>query len=512
MTLTAPTGPIVSSLQCTPTSLISRTQTTCTVTLSQPVPAGGLGRVSVSSNSSMLSVSAPVIPIFAGSSSTTFVATAGNIAKSQTGTLTASMNGSPQSVVITLASSPGTPKISSLACNPGSVPLQSSTTCTATLSSAAPAQGVFVSLAGSGKGLTTPDSVLIPADASSVTFTAKTDVFQTDQTARITASLDDSAQTADLALDAAYRVRAGGQSYTDSQAQLWAADNAFSGDETCATDASIANTSDPALYQTCRTGNFGYTFPVANGVYTVKLHFAETAQAAAGRRVFNVALNGAPALLGFDIFAQAGGALKALDESFPVSVANGQIQLQFTNGAAGQPLVNSIEIVPGIDQPRPTIRVRSGGSQYTDPQGRVWNADSGFAGGFTSSMGDPIGNTSDPAVYQTQRYGNFTYSWNVPNGDYHVVLKFAESGVTAAGQRLFDVALNGDTVLSNFDVFGEAGGAMTALDKSLPVSITDGKLALTFAAGSGSSNLPFVNAIEIVPVKRPHAPAPATAR
>jgi hypothetical protein len=41
-----------------------------------------------------------------------------------------------------------------------------------------------------------------------------------------------------------------------------------------------------------------------------------------GQRLFNVAINGAPALTNFDIFAQAGG-FNALDKTFAVTVSNG---------------------------------------------------------------------------------------------------------------------------------------------------------------------------------------------
>ena len=84
---------------------------------------------------------------------------------------------------------------------------------------------------------------------------------------------------------------------------------------------------------------------VANGNYTVNLKFAEIYFTTAGSRMFNVSINGATVLTNFDIVAQAGGTLKALDRSCPVTVTNGQINIQFTPGAADQPLVNAIEIL-----------------------------------------------------------------------------------------------------------------------------------------------------------------------
>ena len=56
-------------------------------------------------------------------------------------------------------------------------------------------------------------------------------------------------------------------------------------------------------------------------------------------------INGTQVLSNFDIAAQAGGALKALEMSFPVTVTNGQLGIQFTAGSADQPMMNTIEIL-----------------------------------------------------------------------------------------------------------------------------------------------------------------------
>jgi hypothetical protein len=185
----------------------------------------------------------------------------------------------------------------------------------------------------------------------------------------------------------AYHINAGGGgAYTDANGVTWSADAYWSSsaypNDTCWTAYAIANTNNPLLYDTCRWGLFTYTFPVVNGNYTVTLKFAELYMAGAGQRVFNVAINGTPVLSNFDIFAQAGGAQIALDKSFAVSVSNGQIQIQFTAGAANWPTVNGIDIKPGSPVSSPstpapgpsgstTLRINAGGSNFTDPNGNV---------------------------------------------------------------------------------------------------------------------------------------------
>src|SRR5262249_32661267 len=92
-------------------------------------------------------------------------------------------------------------------------------------------------------------------------------------------------------------------------------------------------------------------------------------------------------------------------------------------------------------------------------------ADADFAGGSTFSTTDAIDTTgvaspAPQAVYQTERFGNFTYTVPglTPGASYTVRLHFAEIFWTSAGQRVFNVAINGQQVLSNFDIFATAGG------------------------------------------------------
>jgi hypothetical protein len=47
---------------------------------------------------------------------------------------------------------------------------------------------------------------------------------------------------------------------------------------------------------------------------------------------------------------------------------------------------------------------------------------------------------------------------------------------TAPGERVFDVAINGQTVLHDFDIFAEAGGANVALDETFTVPVIDGQV------------------------------------
>ena len=294
------------------------------------------------------------------------------------------------------------------------------------------------------------------------------------------------------------RVHAGGGSYTDASGQVWAADTNYSGGTPYSVNYSVGNTASPALYQTCRYGNFSYSFAVPNGSYSVTLKFAELSRFGPGLRVFNVALNGSQVLTNFDIYSQAGGALIALDKTFPVNVSGGVISLMFTSTGQDLPLVNSIDIQPASTSGSvASVLLHAGGGSFTDSGGAVWAADNSFSGGATWSTAAGIANTPSPALYQTCRYGAFGYAFSLPNGNYNVTLKFAEIALWGPGQRAFNVSINGAQVLSNFDIFSQAGGANRAIDKTFPVTVSGGQISIQFT--NGFANLPMVNALAITP-------------
>lgn len=146
-----------------------------------------------------------------------------------------------------------------------------------------------------------------------------------------------------------------------------------------------------------------------------------------------------------------------------------------------------------------SIRVNAGGPAYTDSTGNLWAADNGFTGGGTFSTSSTISKTSDPTLYQTEHYANGTleYTTTLPNGQYSVVLKFAEIYFSAAGQRVFNIVINGVTVATNFDPFAAAGGMDMAIDETYPVTVTGGAIDIRFVAVVQN---PKVSAIEIDPV------------
>jgi hypothetical protein len=130
------------------------------------------------------------------------------------------------------------------------------------------------------------------------------------------------------------------------------------------------------------------------------------------------------------------------------------------------------------------VQINAGG-----PAVSPFVADTGFTGGSTATSNNTIStsgltNPAPQAVYQSNRYGNFSYAIaNLTAGaSYTVRLHFAETYWTAAGQRTFNVNINGQSVLSGFDIIGAAGAANKAVVKQFNAT----------ADGSGNITIQFV--------------------
>jgi hypothetical protein len=87
------------------------------------------------------------------------------------------------------------PSIFALACNPTSVTSGTASTCTVSLTQAAPTGGSAVSLSSDNVLLSVPGSVTVPAGAVSVTFQATAGTITTSQTATVTATLNGNRST-----------------------------------------------------------------------------------------------------------------------------------------------------------------------------------------------------------------------------------------------------------------------------------------------------------------------------
>ncbi|HEY5004361.1 MAG TPA: malectin domain-containing carbohydrate-binding protein [Ktedonobacteraceae bacterium] len=182
-------------------------------------------------------------------------------------------------------------------------------------------------------------------------------------------------------------------------------------------------------------------------------------------------------------------------------VTNGQV---FVGTAANLAIFG---LLPSGTPPTPTpiptpipggIQINAGG-----PAVAPFVADTDFTGGSTVTSTNAINtssvsNPAPQAVYQSNRYGTFSYAVSglTVNASYTVRLHFAETYWTAAGQRVFNVSINGQQVLTNFDIVGTAGAANKAVVEQFTATAdSTGKITLQFTTVKDNAQ---VNGIEIL--------------
>jgi hypothetical protein len=145
------------------------------------------------------------------------------------------------------------------------------------------------------------------------------------------------------------RIKAGpSTSFTDAEGNVWLPDQGFAeGDTVERPDIQIANTKTPAIYRSERYSMTSFSYPVPNGKYTVRLHFAETFEGISGpgERVFSFNVEGHE-FKDFDVWVKAGGPLRAYIETVNADVTDGKLDITFTSNIEN-PEINGIEILPG---------------------------------------------------------------------------------------------------------------------------------------------------------------------
>jgi hypothetical protein len=189
----------LSSLTLNPTNVIGGPQSsTGTVTLSGPAPAGGAQVALSSSNTTTANVPSSVT-VAAGATSASFTVSTRTVASSTTVTIFAAYNGATRSASLTVTPAPPPPPtVSSLTLNPANVFGGQSSTGTVTLTGPAPAGGAQVLLSSSNGAATVPSSVIVPAGATSATFTVNTSFVLISTSVTISASYNGTTRTATL--------------------------------------------------------------------------------------------------------------------------------------------------------------------------------------------------------------------------------------------------------------------------------------------------------------------------
>lgn len=154
------------------------------------------------------------------------------------------------------------------------------------------------------------------------------------------------------------------------------------------------------------------------------------------------------------------------------------------------------------------VNINSGGDEFVSTD-ITYSADQFFIGTsmpFTPADPKPaIEGTDDDELYLTERFGtDFGYEIALDNGTYKVTLHFVElfwgapglGSAGGAGDRVFDVSLEGVIVVNDYDIFADVG-ALTATTREFEVSLNDGTLNIGFLASADNAKIAAIQIEEI---------------
>ncbi len=247
--------------------------------------------------------------------------------------------------------------------------------------------------------------------------------------------------------------------YTDGQSRLWLHDQAFAagtwgyaGGGIRFVSDGVAGTDDPGLYQRFREGtSFSYRIPLANGGYTVILHFADMRSTGADQRILDIALQGIPRLTGLDVAAEAG--LKtALAVPLNIAIGDGDggeliLTVARNEAATADPFLNAIEILPGL-----------GPNEAPYAADATFAAEAGRETELTLLARDP---ENDPLIWMlVEGPSNGTLSGSLPNPVYTANADF--SGTDSFTFKVSDGALDSRVATVSIEVFAVPVVALTA--------------------------------------------------
>lgn len=156
------------------------------------------------------------------------------------------------------------------------------------------------------------------------------------------------------------------------------------------------------------------------------------------------------------------------------SLTSDSSSVSMSSSSSSQPTNSSSS---GLTADNWVYAVNSGGVDTT-VDGILYSSDRFFKGGSISSTEDSIGGASSGDLYQSERYGSYLYEVPVSDSYYGVQLHFAEIYHEQAGNRLFNVTIEGEAAVTNFDLYDEAGHDTAYSVTVNDVAVSDGFLTI----------------------------------
>jgi hypothetical protein len=320
------------------------------------------------------------------------------------------------------------------------------------------------------------------------------------------------------------RILAGAsRNYVDRSGKPWSSDAYFAGGTAVRSSIQhIWRTQDPIVYRASRQGDFTYDIALRPGTYELHLHFAENfygpetvAGGGEGSRVMTITANGKPLLTDYDVLADSGGGRTADEKVFTdiTPAGDGKLHLAFSSVKGGRAMVSAIELLPGLRGRIRPVRIVAREVPYYSNDSHWWSSDKYFKGGQLIASEEPATGTDDPELYETTRWGHFSYAIPVTPGRYTVILHFIERSFGLPDQdktgeptpdsangnksRVFDVYCNGKAIIRNLNVLEQAGDNEPLVRKISGLEPNgQGKLVLEFVP---VNHYAMVTAIEVIP-------------
>ncbi len=150
------------------------------------------------------------------------------------------------------------------------------------------------------------------------------------------------------------------------------------------------------------------------------------------------------------------------------------------SGTNGYQPLNGADIVAAINV---------GGDTGDYYQNVYYQPDVNVTGGSTQTVTDFIMDAGNSKIFNSERYGDFTYQIPVAAGTYNVSLHFAELYHETQSARVFNVDVEGNSALSNFDLFSEVGNDAAYNLAPVSATVSDGNLTISVSTVTDNGTL-----------------------
>ncbi|MFA5670784.1 MAG: malectin domain-containing carbohydrate-binding protein, partial [Balneolaceae bacterium] len=257
------------------------------------------------------------------------------------------------------------------------------------------------------------------------------------------------------------------------------------------------------------------------GNVKVDLMFCESYFSASDKRLFDISIEGKTVETKLDIYREAGGKNIALLRTYDTEVFDGVLNVKFTNlsPTCENAMISGIRVTY-TDKNTPDLyfycKASSSGTSdiapYTDTYGFSWNklaiptnakvTDHPLTSSQITSV--PDGTTKEifmSPYLLTGSANDFTCS--IPftgSNKADITIYYIEHYHTSAGQRKFNVYVEGEKRENELDVFYESGGASGGAKKGLArrytgINVTGGSIDIKFE--KGSADVPLFCAVSV---------------